>query len=721
VAVPDPLLTGVRPGPTGSPAAVVRSLAASIAPAEDAADPPSWLYPQQIPSYRRVLAAMRRYGGALLADPVGTGKTYVALAVAATLSRGTITVLLPATLRHQWQRTAAALGVPLTICSHEQASRGQLPPSRGLAIIDESHRFRNSRTQRYRHVALWLVGRPALLVTATPVVNRVRDLGTQLLLAVRDDALLLDGIVSLRVLLSRGSASPSLGQLVIETEHATELRPARVHRTSSPTRDEESAAARMAEGLKQLRLSPVRPIAALLRSVLLRAAASSPAALRGSLGRYRRLLLHARDAVAAGRMVDRSELRRITGDLGEQLLWWELMPVSSPGLDLELGDLTRLDQLIGELAGSRVASDPKLCRLRDLLADRLPSLSFTTYQDTVHYLRRQLADLRPAWCTGERAGIGSTTIPRAQVLSWFRERTCSPLAPVHLIVTDVAAEGLDLQRAARVVHYDLPWTPMRIEQREGRSVRYGSHYDQVEVVRFGVPAVLERSLRLEEAVARKQGLPAMAGLGPRGRELWRWRSELAQRYPGRNEATGTARVTSEHPGLLAGFELRDAGSGARLSANLIWLEPNGSWSESPELLIARMAEAAAATGISVLSPGCLQRWLTLLAAPIRERLLVRQGLRWITPDPPSAARVLAARLQPLIQRAARRHEPARLAQLEQAIGFLARGHTSGEDALLEQLAGLSDGALLDAVGKLPVHPSPPDAVEVCLTGLIVFG
>ena len=35
---------------------------------------------------RRAVAAIRRYGGALLADPVGTGKTYVALAVAAALN-----------------------------------------------------------------------------------------------------------------------------------------------------------------------------------------------------------------------------------------------------------------------------------------------------------------------------------------------------------------------------------------------------------------------------------------------------------------------------------------------------------------------------------------------------------------------------------------------------------------------------------------------------------
>ena len=104
VAVPDPLLTALRPGPVACGAAVAASLARSVAPVEDCAPAPEWLHPGQHKSFRQALAAVRRYGGAVLADPVGSGKTYVALAVAAAFNRDSLTgCVAPATLLSQWE------------------------------------------------------------------------------------------------------------------------------------------------------------------------------------------------------------------------------------------------------------------------------------------------------------------------------------------------------------------------------------------------------------------------------------------------------------------------------------------------------------------------------------------------------------------------------------------------------------------------------------------
>jgi hypothetical protein len=235
VAVADPLLTIIRPGPGAAGAAVAASLAQSLSPPEATDRAPSWLLPEQVRSFRRTLYAVRHFGGALLADPVGSGKTYVALAVAAALNRGPTACLVPATLLDQWAAVAARLGVPITLCSHQQVSRGRLPErSRGLVVIDESHHFRNQRTRRYAHLAPWLVGRRALLVAATPVVNRAHDLASQILLSVRDDALALDGIISLGALLSRGCSAPALGSVIIESDAVTEHRPQRTSRVSLP-------------------------------------------------------------------------------------------------------------------------------------------------------------------------------------------------------------------------------------------------------------------------------------------------------------------------------------------------------------------------------------------------------------------------------------------------------------------------------------------------------
>jgi superfamily II DNA or RNA helicase len=722
VEVPDALLTVLRPGPLVPAAQVAAHLARSLGPVESPAQPPSWLLECQQPSFRRVLAAIQRYQGALLADPVGSGKTFIALAVAAELNRGTTACLVPASLLSQWRDTAARLEVPVELCSHEQVSRGRLPRgTSGLVIIDESHHFRNSHTRRYRHLAPWLIGRSALLLTATPIVNRAADLAVQLILSIRDDALILEGVSSLRGLLEQGCSAPALGELVFESEAEIASRPQRVIlRRAADPRESLAADAELAR-LDALRLSRCQATAELIRGVFLRAAASSPAAFSESLRRYRRLLLHARDALRAGQMLDRMELKRFTRQLDDQLVWWELLPLGRAHSEIEMSDLEQLELMINQMENPASREDPKLERLRTFLSEGTPTLVFATSRATVRYLRDALSDLRVAWCTGERAGIGSTALPREDVLGWFRGATSLPQAPRHLIVTDVAAEGLDLQGVARVVHYDLPWTPMRVEQREGRAVRYGSRHVRVEVVTLALPPPLERRIRLSATLARKSRLPAAVGLGPSGKHVWRWRSELAGRFKGLPSAAGRAHVVDPSSGLLAGFVCSPLGRTDGLSSTVLWIDEQANWTESPEVLAARLDAAAAQSETREPDPAQLQHYLALLAKPIRERLNSATGRRWIVPDPSPAARVVLAQLHVLVGQAVRRHDPAALAQLERAIGFATRGHTAGEAALLERLAKATQGELKALIRTLPREEPKPDHLEVKLTGLVLFG
>lgn len=66
---------------------------------------------------------------------------------------------------------------------------------------------------------------------------------------------------------------------------------------------------------------------------------------------------------------------------------------------------------------------------------------------------------------------------RAALVEYFRH------GAQIMIATEAAAEGINLQFCAMVVNYDLPWNPQRIEQRIGRSHRYGQQHDVV-VVNF---------------------------------------------------------------------------------------------------------------------------------------------------------------------------------------------------------------------------------------------
>src|SRR5207247_4593370 len=69
-----------------------------------------------------------------------------------------------------------------------------------------------------------------------------------------------------------------------------------------------------------------------------------------------------------------------------------------------------------------------------------------------------------------------------------------------LICTDLASEGLNLQRAGVVVHYDIPWNPVKLDQRNGRAWRIGQTRESVKAIYF-IPD--SRRTRIIETVASK--------------------------------------------------------------------------------------------------------------------------------------------------------------------------------------------------------------------------
>src|SRR5207247_1311895 len=117
---------------------------------------------------------------ALLAHAVGLGKSYRALAVALA-RREPFALAVPAVLAPQWRALLAQHNTAARIITHESMStRDYRPPLSPapyrLLVVDEAHRFRNPDTRRYRALAKLVVGARVLLVTATPVHNRLADL-----------------------------------------------------------------------------------------------------------------------------------------------------------------------------------------------------------------------------------------------------------------------------------------------------------------------------------------------------------------------------------------------------------------------------------------------------------------------------------------------------------------------------------------------------------------
>ena len=438
----------------------------------------------QVLAVTQVLETMQRYGGVLLADEPGLGKSYIAAAAASTLSRHgfSVELLVPASLLRQWRRTIDLFELDADARSHDSLIHERSVPDvrRRLVIVDEAHGFRNCRTRRYDALARRSLGARLLLITATPLNNRADDLTALLALIAPDDALLMEGVPSIRRALQendRLGIDRCVSLLVIRRGREA-LPPAlrfgaldrRVIRHPIPE----------IPSFHELRF----PLLAeggpreLLRRLMIRRLESSEAALAETVTRQQRFYERALDAMAGGRELTRRDYRELFAagderDAMQKVLFWDLFaPAAAVTGPRELEEeLSRLDAVRAELEQSPGA---KMSLFLDRIApDTVPALVFTEAVATAqalfaalrHHRRTGLATSRGSWPPG---AIDAFSGGRIDVL----------------VATDLVSEGLDLQRAGRVVHYDLPWNPVRIDQRNGRALRIGQHRPTVTAIYF---------------------------------------------------------------------------------------------------------------------------------------------------------------------------------------------------------------------------------------------
>lgn len=162
--------------------------------------------------------------------------------------------------------------------------------------------------------------------------------------------------------------------------------------------------------------------------------------------------------------------------------------VNPADLREEIATLRRLVAKAGTLEEREVES--KLAKLKALLtsegifADRkLKLLIFTEHKDTLDFLvgdgegGRPLGKLREWGLTvtqihgGMKIGDRDTPGTRIYAEREFREN-CQVL-----VATEAAGEGINLQFCWMMINFDIPWNPMRLEQRMGRIHRYGQERD----------------------------------------------------------------------------------------------------------------------------------------------------------------------------------------------------------------------------------------------------
>jgi len=424
-------------------------------------------FPYQRETAQKVLRRFR--GRALLCDEVGLGKTIeAALVFKEYLLRGLVRkvlILTPPALVGQWrEELSTKFGLDLVthedpefralgsgaweafdqvIASINTARSGQhaqsiLAQRYDLVIVDEAHHLKNRASVTWQFVNQ-LDRKFVLLLTATPIQNSLEEL------------------FSLITLLKPGQLRT---MQAFKKEFVTRGDP-RLPRNR----------ARLQELLADVMIRNTRSQVGLQlprrRATTLRLALSAEERVlydavsdfvRGEYG----------SADRASRGLNRFTLETLQMEIGSSgfavIPTLEAMARNPHATARQRQEIQRLLPLA---KGTRKSAKAEAL-LKLLAATREKVIVFTKYLETLHYLARALA----------AAGI-STAVYEGS-LSREAKDACIADFESHrqvLLCTEAAGEGRNLQFCHTMVNFDLPWNPMRIEQRVGRIHRVGQEHE----------------------------------------------------------------------------------------------------------------------------------------------------------------------------------------------------------------------------------------------------
>ena len=448
-------------------------------------------FPHQIKACLKVMRDLN--GRAILADEVGLGKTIEAgIVVKEYLLRGavrTVLVLVPASLCEQWRAElwekfeldfvvsrgpAGQWGRhPLVISSletarHERHRRRVRGANYDLLVVDEAHRLRNHLTLGWKFVND-LNPRYLLLVTATPVQNDMRELYNL-------TTLVRPGTVGTFVQFRRDFLSGHDKRSPRNTPRLRSLLETVMIRTRRSDTDL-TFAPRKVETL-WVSQTPVE------RKLYREISEFVAAAVHGEAGRPGRphyfTLMVLQKEMGSSWAAARATLERLSQN--------------PDGLDPR--SLKQLAACAAEVGGMQSKLRSLLRFIASLNGEKcIVFTQFRSTQDTIVDALREMK-IEPAVFHGE---LGWRE--KEEALDHFR--TALPV----LVSTEAGGEGRKLQYCRIIANYDLPWNPMRLEQRIGRVHRLGQAHP-VRVVNMAargtieayVLEILDRKIRMFELV-----------------------------------------------------------------------------------------------------------------------------------------------------------------------------------------------------------------------------
>ncbi|WP_315371078.1 SNF2-related protein [Paenibacillus xylanexedens] len=411
--------------------------------------------PHQMDTARRVLFEMS--GRAILADEVGLGKTIEAgLILKEYMVRGLVSkvlILVPASLVLQWVRELnSKFGIPaiaqkkayswqneVVVASMDTAKRDPhkdmlLNTDYDMIIIDEAHKLKNKKTTNYQFM-LKLRKKYCLLLTATPVQNDMSELFNLINLLKpgqlgRQGDFAANFVVDKRVPKNQEQLKNELSKVMIRNrrgEGPVQFTKRNVSNVNLQLSPEEQA---LYDGVTSFVKDQYQEAGGNLSSML-------------SLVTLQREVCSSRDAVFVTLV-----------NLSKKL------PLDSPLRD-------KIWELVAHIKA--IKENTKAEKTMELVRNMNEKvIIFTEYRATQEYL---LNYFRNNGLTAVPYRGGMNRGKKDWMMDLFRGRVQA------MIATEAGGEGINLQFCHHMINFDLPWNPMRVEQRIGRVHRLGQQND----------------------------------------------------------------------------------------------------------------------------------------------------------------------------------------------------------------------------------------------------
>ena len=420
------------------------------------------------------------------------------------------------------------------------------PPQFDLVIVDEAHHIRNPETQRHQAVRFFCDNaEAAVFLTATPIQLGEHDLYV-LLKTLRPDVIIdqpgytaitePNAHINKAALLARAGESGWAGQAKAALVQAAETPWGKTVLQEDPRFQNIYDRLDDFENDRSMRVQSIREIEKLhtlsglmnrtlrrdigeftqrksetvtvdftpeqreLHDAVLAAQASIYASLHGDRA-VNFLLTTIRRQVASCIHGLAPLLRDILTRRIEEGEWDELADaeeVSTLAADAvpRIMGLVNKALVLAENLPSDPARDPKFQALWKVLEQKKvltnnKVMLFSTFRHTLAYLDDALREL------GCRVGLihgGVDDEERIALRARFEKDPQDTTALDILLFSEVGCEGLDYQFCDCIVNYDLPWNPMRIDQRIGRIDRYGQTSEAVAIYNLITPSTVDADI-----------------------------------------------------------------------------------------------------------------------------------------------------------------------------------------------------------------------------------